>query len=125
MVATPGGVTVTVEQLERAFTERRGGMLQSPDSPLQPRHLADLIKRVRDKDEDLIDAFMAVQEAVQQEQTQPVEQGAPELAPGLDGAGAIPPPVDGPMPGTDNVADLFGRLRMPNMQASTPGGGRV
>ena len=114
---------VTVEQLERSFMANLAMQLESPESPLQPRHVAELIKRVRDKDEDLVDAYQKVLESAQKEQTQAVPEGDPNLAPGLDGPGAIPPPVEGPSLGTDNVADLFGRLRMPSMQVRTPTGG--
>lgn len=117
---------VVTETLQRAFLEQLGAMVQSPDSPLQPRHVARLIKLVRDKDMDLIDAFEKVQEEAQKEQATPVPAEDPmAAAPGLDGPGALPPPVEGPNLGTDNVADLFGRLRMPSMTVNTPTGGRA
>ena len=117
---------VIAEKLEAAFLEQLGQMIASPESPLQPRHVAKIMRLIRDKDMDLIDAFEKVTKEAQEEQSQEVPADDPAaVAPGLDGPGAIPPPVAGPSQGTDNVADLFGRLRMPSMQVNTPTGGRA
>ena len=98
----------------------------SPDSPLQPRHVALLIKKVRDEDVDLIDAYLEVQAMAQEEQAQPpMDPAAPEAMPGLDGAGAIPPSVQPAAEGTANLANLMGRLRMPEAQMRTSAGGRA
>ena len=128
MITDPDGEhdSIIAEQLERGFTEMLAQMVMSPDSPLQPRHVALLIKKVRDEDVDLIDAYLEVQAMAQEEQAQPpMDPAAPEAMPGLDGAGAIPPSVQPAAEGTANLANLMGRLRMPEAQMRTSAGGRA
>ncbi len=116
---------ITSEQLQDAFLQSIATQVADPASPMQPRHWAQLIKMTRDKGLDLVDAYVKLQEQVQKEQSEAVPAGGPEAMPGLDGAGALPPPVSGPAEGTQNLASLMGALRMPNMQVTTPGGSRV
>ncbi len=116
---------IVAEKLESVFLESLAGMVADPQSPLQPRQLARLIKMVRDEDVDLIDAFLKVQEEAQAEQAETVEPGTPEAMPGLDGAGAIPPAIAGPAPGQQNLASLMGALRLPERQVTTSSGSRA
>lgn len=131
MIHDPDGEhdAIIGEQLERAFTEQLAQQVMSPDSPMQPKHLAKLIKMVRDDDVNLIDAYLKIQELVQKEQaeaqSEPMLPGDPMAQPGLDGAGAIPPSVQPAAEGTANLANLMGRLRMPEAQMGTSAGGRA
>jgi hypothetical protein len=117
--------TIHAEQLEAVFLESLAGMVADPNSPLQGRQLAKLIKLVRDKDVDPIDAFLQIQEEAQEEQASEVQPGTPEAMPGMDGAGAIPPGVAGPEQGSQNLASLMGALRLPERTMPTSSGGRA
>jgi hypothetical protein len=101
------GDEIMGEQLSAAFAEMIAQLVASPDSPLQPRQVASLIRKVRDQDVDLVDAFMEVQEEMQAEQAEAVPAG-PAAMPGADGAGAIPPPIEGPQEGTAELGVAVG-----------------
>lgn len=116
---------IAAEQLEAVFLESLAAMVQDPQSPLQPRHLPVLIKKIRDKDIDPVDAFLEIQAEEQERQAEQVEAGTPEAMQGLDGAGAVPPAIAGPAPAQQNLASLMSSLRLPERTIQTSSGGRA
>lgn len=118
---------VVAEQLEQVFVEKLAEMVGSPESPLQPRHIARLIMLISERGLTPMAAFAQVEEEAREEQSTEVDPVTEPMAavPGLDGPGAIPPPVAAPQQGTQNLAALMGRLRMPEMAVNTTAGGRA
>ena len=130
---------VRVDQIETALLARLQSEAANPESTITPMDFAKLMQLIKSDRMELPAAFEEINQDIKereaaamkamQEQMAQMQQGGDPMAeamPGIDGGPAEGMPMVGAPPaGQENLGNLLGRLRQPNMQVTTPGGTRV
>lgn len=106
------------EQLESALLQQILAMASTPGAGLELIDMAEMVKRVRADDVELVDAIIEQQKRAQERQATPAEDPA-EAMPGMSppGQGVEQPAQFATTPGQDQLSQLLFSLRAPQMQS--------
>lgn len=115
---------IIYEQLEQGLLQQILAEATTPGTPgMTLIDHAEMIKKVRDDEIELVDAVIAQQRAAQERQTTPAPDAA-AAAPGMaaPGVGAEQPKQFTTAPGQDQLSSLLYSLRAPQMQTAAERG---
>jgi hypothetical protein len=112
---------VVKENLDAAFLSKIQGLAADPASPMTAGDLASLKKHVS-KGLTLEDAWEKVQAEIQKRQEEAAAPGPTALGPEVaEPPGAVPPSIAGPSEGSQNLSQMLGALRSPQVFATPQG----